>query len=169
MELKDIKKVLILGAGAMGQQIGYVCAMHGYNVTLYDISEDILKTSVRRMEKLGSSWFVPIGRITAEQHQEIMGRITATSDPQAAAKDADIISESVPEDPKLKADVFALFNGLCPERTIFTTNASLLMPSKFADATGRPKQFAALHFHDLRVSDVVDVMAHPGTDPAVTE
>ena len=38
MELKDIKKVLILGAGTMGQQIGFVSAMHGYNVTLYDIS-----------------------------------------------------------------------------------------------------------------------------------
>jgi 3-hydroxybutyryl-CoA dehydrogenase len=41
MELKDIKKVLILGAGTMGQQIGFVCAMHGYDVTLYDISDDI--------------------------------------------------------------------------------------------------------------------------------
>src|SRR5512136_1176470 len=85
MELKDIKKVLILGAGTMGQQIGFVCAMHGYDVTLYDISDDILKDSVRRMAKLGSSWFVPIGRITAEQLDEIMRRITATSDPAAAA------------------------------------------------------------------------------------
>ena len=62
MELKDIKKVLILGAGTMDQQIGFVCAMHGYNVTLYDISDDILKASVQRIEKLGSSFFVPIGK-----------------------------------------------------------------------------------------------------------
>ncbi|MRR37678.1 3-hydroxyacyl-CoA dehydrogenase [bacterium] len=168
MELKDIKKVLILGAGTMGQQIGFVCAMHGYDVTLYDISDDILKDSVRRMEKLGSSWFVPMGRITAEQLGEIMGRITATSDPASAAKDADFINESVPENPELKAKVFAQFNGLCPEQTIFTTNTSLLMPSKFAEATGRPEKFCALHFHDVRTTNVVDVMPHPGTDPAVT-
>lgn len=169
MELTDIKKVLILGAGAMGQQIGFVCAMHGYQVTLYDISEDILQASVKRMEKLGSSFFVPTGRLTVKQLQEVMDRINATSDPEAAAKDADIISESVPEDPEIKSKVFARFNALCPGRTIFTTNTSLLMPSKFAKATGRPEKFAALHFHDVRISNVVDVMPHPGTDPAVTQ
>jgi len=169
MELKDIKKVLILGAGTMGQQIGYVCAMHGYNVTLYDISDDILKASLHRVEKLGSSFFVPTGKVTAGQHAEIMGRITVTSDPAAAAKDADIVNESVPEDPRIKGKVFAQFNALCPERTIFTTNASLVMPSLFAAATGRPKKFLALHFHDLRVNNVVDVMPHPETEPAATE
>ncbi len=169
MELKDIKKVLILGAGAMGQQIGFVCAMHGYRVTYYDISDEILKVSMKRVEKLGSAYFVPMGRITVEQLREIMGRISATSDPAEAAKDADIVSESVIEDPRIKASVFAQFNKLCPERTIFTTNTSLLMPSKFAAETGRPEKFLALHFHDLRANNVVDVMPHPGTDPAVTE
>ena len=168
MTLKDIKKVLILGAGTMGQQIGFLCAMHGYNVTMYDISEDILKASVARMEKLGSLWFVRINRITPEQLKEIMSRITATSDAKTAARNADLISESVPEDPKLKGKIFAQFNTLCPKRTIFTTNTSLLMPSKFAEATGRPGKFAALHFHDVRTTNVVDVMPHPGTDKAVT-
>ena len=169
MELKDIKKVLILGAGTMGQQIGFVCAMHEYNVTIYDISDDILKASMQRIEKLGASFFLPFGRITADQLKDIMGRITATSDQNVAAIDADIINESVPENPELKAKVFAQFNKLCPERTIFTTNTSLLLPSKFAAATGRPEKFAALHFHDVRVNNVVDVMPHPGTDPAVTQ
>jgi len=169
MELKDIKKVLILGAGAMGQQIGFVCAMHGYNVTLYDISDDILKTSLQRMEKLGASFFVPTGKITADELKEVMGRITTTSNPEAAAKDADIISESVPENPEMKAKVFAQFNELCPERTIFTTNTSLLMPSQFAESTGRPEKLVALHFHDARMTNVVDVMPHPGTNPAVTQ
>ena len=110
-----------------------------------------------------------MGRITVEQLKEIMGRISATSDPAEAARDADIVSESVIEDPQIKASVFAQFNKLCPERTIFTTNTSLLMPSKFAAETGRPEKFLALHFHDLRANNVVDVMPHPGTDPAVTE
>ena len=169
MELKDIKKVLILGAGTMGQQIGFVCAMHGYDVTLYDISDDVLAASMKRMEKLGASWFVASGRISPDDLAGIMGRIKATSDPETAAANADIISESVPENPELKGRVFAQFNKLCPERTIFTTNTSLLMPSVFAEATGRPEKFAALHFHDVRVSNIVDVMPHPGTDPAVTQ
>ncbi len=68
----------------------------------------------------------------------------------------------------LKGKVFAQFNKLCPERTIFTTNTSYLVPSMFAEASGRPEKLAALHFHDLRASNVVDVMPHPGTAPEVT-
>jgi 3-hydroxybutyryl-CoA dehydrogenase len=98
-----------------------------------------------------------------------MARISSTSDPAEAAKDADFINESVPENPEIKAKVFAQFHGLCPERTIFTTNTSMLVPSMFAEATGRPAKLCAVHFHDLRASTVVDVMPHPGTDPAVTQ
>lgn len=169
MKIDNIKKVLILGAGTMGQQIGFVCAMHGYEVVMYDISDEVLAQSLKNIEKLCYSWFVRLGRITNEQAAEIMARISATADPEKAAHDADIISESVPEDPDLKGKVFAQFNKLCPERTIFTTNTSLLMPSRFAEATGRPEKLVSLHFHDVRITNVVDVMPHPGTDPGVTQ
>lgn len=169
MKLDDIRKVLILGAGTMGQQIGFLCAWKGYEVVLYDISQDILDKALRGVEKLGTSWFVPLGRMTSEQLSQTMARITATTDPSEAAADADIVSESVPEDPALKARVFSQFHGLCPERTVFTTNTSYLLPSKFAQATGRPEKLCALHFHDIRTTTVVDVMPHPGTDPAVTQ
>ena len=88
----------------------------------------------------------------------------------AAAAEADLVSESVPEDPALKGRVFAELHALCPPRTIFTTNTSTLLPSMFAAATGRPDRFLALHFH-LPVWDanVADVMAHPGTAPEVVE
>lgn len=168
MKLSDIKRVLILGAGTMGQQIGFVCAMHGYDVVMYDVSKEILDKSVKRMEKLGH-FFISAGRITNEQLAEIMARVSATSNPEEAARDADFISESVPEDPGIKAKVFAQFNELCPERTLFTTNTSMLVPSAFADATGRPEKFCALHFHDARISNVVDVMPHPGTAKEVTD
>jgi 3-hydroxybutyryl-CoA dehydrogenase len=86
-----------------------------------------------------------------------------------AAKDVDLVSESVLENPEVKGKVFAQFNALCPEKTIFTTNTSMLVPSMFAHETGRPEKLCALHFHDLRSNKVVDVMPHPGTDPAVTQ
>lgn len=169
MNIDSIKKVLILGAGTMGQQIGFVCAMHGYGVVLHDISDEILAQALISMEKLGRSWFVATGRITADELAEAMGRITATSDPREAASGADIISESVPEIPEIKVETFARFHRLCPEHTVFTTNTSLLMPSRFAHASGRPDRLAALHFHDVRTTNVVDVMPHPGTAPEVTQ
>ncbi len=167
MKIEDIKRVLILGAGTMGQQIGLQCAMNGYEVVYYDISQDVLDDAIKRVTKL-ATWYASTGRLTPEQLKETLARITSTTDPAKAAEDVDIISESVPEDPALKGKVFAQFNKLCPKRTIFTTNTSYLVPSMFAEASGRPEKLAALHFHDLRVSNIVDVMPHPGTAPEVT-
>jgi 3-hydroxybutyryl-CoA dehydrogenase len=166
MKIEKVKRVLILGAGTMGQQIGLQCAICGYDVVYHDISQEILDKALRRIAKLGS-WYVSTGRLTKEKLQHALARISATPDPVKAAQDVDIVSESVPEDPGLKGKVLGQFHELCPERTIFTTNTSTLLPSMFAEAAGRPERLAALHFHDLRISNVVDVMPHPGTAPEV--
>jgi len=162
MEIDDIRRVLIIGAGTMGQQIGFVCAMQGYDVVLYDIDEAMLNRGLKRIQQLGSQ-FVSFGRITQKDADDIMTRVTVSIDPADAAGDVDFVSESVPEDPGLKGRIFARFDKLCPERAIFTTNTSTLVPSMFAEATGRPEKFAAFHFHDVRISNVVDIMPHPGT------
>jgi 3-hydroxybutyryl-CoA dehydrogenase len=142
--------------------------MNGYEVVYYDISQEILDKALKRVAKL-ASWYASTGRLTEEQLKQTLKRITSTIDPVEAARDADFVNESVPEDPTLKGKVFAQFNKLCPDRTIFTTNTSMLIPSMFAQDTGRPEKFCALHFHDLRACNVVDVMPHPGTAPEVTQ
>lgn len=167
MKAEEIQKVLIIGAGTMGQQIGWICAVHGLAVTIHDIGPDFLHAARDGIKKL-SSRFVRYGRLTSEAAAASQGRITFTADGEAAAENADLVSESVPEDPDLKGRVFADFNRRCPERTIFTTNTSSLLPSLFAQATGRPDRFAALHFHDVAISNIVDVMPHPGTSPETT-
>lgn len=113
-----------------------------------------------------ASYLVAQGRAD----DDTLGRIRPVTDMAAAAAEADLVSESVPEDPVLKGRVFAELNTLCPPRTIFTTNSSTLLPSMFAAATGRPDRFVALHFH-LPVWDanVADVMPHPATAPEVVE
>jgi len=158
----NIEKVLILGAGTMGLQIGIQCAASGFAVTVFDPFEDALEGARQRVGKLAGR-LAACNRFSKEKAEDSLPRISFTSDPRAAGKDADIINESVPEDPKLKAKVFAQFNGICPDHTIFTTNTSTLVPSMIAEATGRPARFCALHFHDCQVTNVVDIMPHPGT------
>ena len=169
MKIEDVRRVLIVGAGTMGQQIGLQCAMHGYDVMLYDIAPEALETAAAQVrayvEQLAAG-----GRLTQEQADAVLARIHTTDDPQEAAAEADLLSESVPEDPELKGQVFAQFNKLCPPHTIFTTNTSSLIPSMFAQVTGRPAQFAALHFHQyVWESNVVDVMPHSGTSKETVE
>jgi 3-hydroxybutyryl-CoA dehydrogenase len=156
MKIEDIKRVLILGAGTMGQQIGLQCAMYGYEVVYYDLTQEILDKALKRVAKL-ASWYVSSGRLTKESLEHTLARISATPNPAKAAQDVDFISESVPEDPELKGKVFAKFHKLCPDRTIFTSNTSMLVPSMFAEATGRPQNLVALHFHDLRANNIADV------------
>jgi len=164
MNVEDVKKVVILGAGTMGQQIGFQSALHGYDVMLYDSDESVFEKALTRIKKIASG-MVKRGKITGEEAEGAFSRITTTSDPDEAAREADFVSESVPEDPRLKGQVFAQFNEICPPRTIFTTNTSTLVPSMFAEETGRPEKFAAFHFHDIRTNNVVDIMPHPGTSP----
>ncbi len=165
---KKIKKVLILGAGTMGLQIGLQCAAWGFDVTVYDAFEQSLEQAKTRVGKLADS-LAGHKRVSPEQAAAAKEHIRFSSDPESAGRDADLINESVPEDPKIKQAVFAQFNEICPVHAIFTTNSSTLVPSMIAGATGRPDRFAALHFHDLLLTNVVDIMPHPGTSPQTLE
>ena len=163
MKAEDIKNVLIIGGGTMGRQITLHFAMHGCGVIIYDITEELLSKALAGIQKMARN-YVRLKRMTQEEAQAAIGRIKTTTIPEEAAKDIDLVSESVPEDPVLKGKIFSLFHRLCPQHTIFTTNTSTLLPSMFAEVTGRPGKFLALHFHDLRTNTVVDIMPHPGTD-----
>ncbi|MFA5180257.1 MAG: 3-hydroxyacyl-CoA dehydrogenase [Syntrophales bacterium] len=168
MKAEDIKRILIIGGGTMGSQIAMQFAMHACDIVIYDIKEEALAKSVASIRKMTAS-LVRQQRVTPDEAEAAIGRITTTIVPEAAAVDIDLVSESTPEDPILKGETFSLFHVLCPERTIFTTNTSTLLPSMFAEASGRPEKLLALHFHDLRISNVVDIMPHRGTDGEVVE
>ncbi len=168
MQVEDIRRILVIGAGTMGQQIGFHCAACGFDVTFFDTSQEALKNALEQAKKLAKI-YVREDRMTRDSADLALARMRSTVDPEDAGHDADFVSESVPEDPELKGRVFAQFHAICPAHTIFTTNTSSLVPSQFAEATGRPEQFAALHFHDLRFNRVVDIMPHPGTSKETVE
>lgn len=169
MDADDIRTVLVVGAGTMGQQIALQCAAHGFAVTLLDTEQAALDRARARLDALAGH----VASDPAFAHTDVVAdvaRISATTDPAEAAHEADLVSESVPEDPALKGRVFAELDRLCPARTIFATNTSSLVPSLFADATGRPDRLAALHFHQpVWSATIVDVMPHPGTSPETVE
>jgi len=162
MNAGEVKKILIIGAGTMGQQIGFLCAMNGFDTVIYDLSQDILDRSLARLTRL-SEKFVTHRRLDGDQARSALDRIILTCDAEQAAAEADFVSESVFEDVELKCRVFEAFHPLCPPRAVFTTNSSSLIPSMMAKATGRPEKFAAFHFHNTLTSAVVDIMPHPGT------
>lgn len=165
MQSKDIKKVLVIGSGLMGRQIALQCALFNVEVSMYGRSEISLARARRHLKRY-AQFLIQGGYITPERAEEALARITLTMDPDAAAANADLVSESVTEDLALKQEIWAQFGKLVPPRAILTTNSSVILPSEFSAASGRPEQFLAWHFHQLCfIKNVVDVMPHPSTDP----
>ncbi len=168
MDIKDIRKILILGAGTMGQQIGLLCAFHGYDVVIYDLNQRILADARKKIQRKADKW-VQANQFSALDKEPALNRITMTDNLDKAAEGIDLISESVPEDPEMKGKIFFELHKRCKKETIFTTNTSSLLPSMFAKISGRPDRLCALHFHDISITNIVDVMPHATTSPEVTD
>jgi len=107
MKIEDIRTILIIGAGTMGSQIGFLCAAHGYDVVIYDIDQVILDKVQEQLKTLAEE-FSRKNRLTLEVKAQALARISFTSNPEAGGRNADLVSESVPEDPALKGKIFAV-------------------------------------------------------------
>ncbi len=164
-----IQRVLIVGAGTSGQQIAVQFARFGYDVVVHDVDQTRLEACRIRQQNMLRT-LVDAEIIGPAAPSEIASRIAYAKDARQAADEADLISESVPENLEVKRQVFAKFHPLCKPTAIFTTNTSYLLPSSFAVASGRPERFAAYHFHlPVWHANAVDVMPHSQTAPEVVQ
>lgn len=85
-----------------------------------------------------------------------------------AVADADIVIESMSEDPQAKIGVYTALKDLLPEKTLLFTNSSTMLPSTFASYTGRPGKYCAVHFaNTIWKNNTAEIMGHAGTDPQV--
>ena len=160
--ISDIKEILILGAGTLGLRIGLQAAISGFDVVIYDLSEEVF-TKAKSTQAGILKGLAKHGKISADGIEEIQKKITWTTDLALACKNPDLVSESVPEDLEIKKKVWRQVGELCPEKTLFTTNTSYMLSSWMAEETGRPKTFCAFHFHDVFFANVVDIMPHEQT------
>ncbi|GAA2399650.1 3-hydroxyacyl-CoA dehydrogenase family protein [Streptomyces glaucosporus] len=138
------KKLAVIGAGLMGSGIAQVSAQAGWDVVLRDITDEAL---TRGTDGIKASYdkFVSKGKLTAEEAQAALGRITTTTDLDAAA-DADIVVEAVFERIDVKQEIFRTLDGLVKDETILASNTSAIPITKIAAATRRPERVVGTHF-----------------------
>ncbi|MEO1153604.1 MAG: 3-hydroxyacyl-CoA dehydrogenase NAD-binding domain-containing protein [Pseudomonadota bacterium] len=141
---ETVKKVGVLGAGMMGAGISYVAANAGIEVVLIDQAQEAADKGKAYSEGILDKG---IGRkkVTPEKKEQVLGRITATTD-YAALKGCDLIVEAVFEDPGIKAEVTQKVEAAVGADCIFATNTSTLPISDLAKASARPQQFIGIHF-----------------------
>lgn len=152
-----VKTVGVVGAGSMGSGIANIFALNGYNVVLRDIEERFVQGGLDRIDKFMSK-SVQKGKMTEEGKQEVLSRITTTTDLQDL-KDVDLVVEAVLEDMDLKQSVFSQLDEIVREDVILSTNTSSLSITEIASVTKRPDRVAGLHFFNpAQVMKLVEVV-----------
>lgn len=138
------KRLAVIGAGLMGSGIAQVAAQAGYDVTLRDITAESLARGVKAIEK-SYGRFVDKDRMTAEDRDAALARITTTTDIEAAAE-ADIVVEAVFERLDVKTDVFQALDKIARDDAVLATNTSAIPITQIAAVTGRPESVVGTHF-----------------------
>ncbi|VUT24298.1 MAG: 3-hydroxyacyl-CoA dehydrogenase family protein [Candidatus Methanolliviera sp. GoM_asphalt] len=141
----EIKKVCIVGTGVMGNGITQVCAQAGYETSVVDLSDALLKRALENIKK-SLSKFVEKGKITQDKMDETIGRIKPTTDIKDGAKDADFVIEAVFERSDVKKGVLKQLDEISPSNTILASNTSTIPISLLGSATKRPDKVIGTHF-----------------------
>ncbi|MGI2329014.1 3-hydroxyacyl-CoA dehydrogenase [Planococcus sp. YIM B11945] len=163
----DYQNITVAGSGVLGSQIAYQTAFKGFDVTVYDINDEAIERSKERITKLKKNYQRDLGA-SQEAVDAAFNRMSFHTDLALATANADFVIEAIPEVTAIKTNFYTELGKVAPEKTVFATNSSTLLPSQFAEATGRPEKFLALHFaNTIWINNTAEIMKHPGTDETV--
>lgn len=140
----EVKKVGVMGAGAMGGGIAQVAAQAGFQVVLNDIELSFVEKAVKRMEAFFDK-SIEKGKLTEEQKTEILGRVKKSANTYDFA-DVDLVVEVIIEDLEVKKKAFSQLDEICKPEAYFATNTSSMPITLLASATKRPEKVAGMHF-----------------------
>ncbi|MHA1903832.1 MAG: 3-hydroxyacyl-CoA dehydrogenase family protein [Candidatus Thorarchaeota archaeon] len=164
-----IKKIAVLGAGLMGNGIAHVCAQAGYEVKMRDIDQKFIDKGLSIIKK-NLERGLKKGKITQEEIDETLGRITGVLDLKEAVKDADLVIEAIPEIVKLKLDTWKEVDEAAPEHCLLASNTSSISITQMAAVTKRPEKFIGMHFFNpVPVMRLVEIIKGQATDESTVE
>jgi 3-hydroxybutyryl-CoA dehydrogenase len=157
--------VAVVGAGTMGHGIAQVAAMAGYSVMLTDARADALDSARTRIaDNLAGA--VQRGKLSRQDADATIGRISTSPDMRSAVHAAHIVVEAVVEDLARKREVFAAIDAVADAGAVLASNTSSLSIAAIADATTRPERVVGMHFFNpVHIMKLVEIVVHPRADP----
>lgn len=154
-------KVFVLGAGTMGAGIAQTFAAKGFDVIVRDIKDEFVARGLMGIRK-SLDRLVSKGKITEEEKESILSRLSGTTDMHQAAG-CDLVIEAAVENMQIKKQIFAELDEICGENTILATNTSSLSITDVASATKRPDKVIGMHFFNpapvMKLVEVIKGMA----------
>ncbi len=137
-------RIIIIGAGVMGQGLAEAIATSGEEVTLVDKTTKLAERGIRGISESLDREIHKWG-LTKSDKKAILARVFPSSD-LTQAEDAEIVMECIPENLEMKRDLFAKLDSLCREDVLMITNTGTLSISEVAAATERPEKIIGMHF-----------------------
>ena len=179
-----LQKVVVAGGGVLGSQIAFQAAYCGFDVTIWLRSESSITRTQPKLDGVKKSYIDAIDGMAAGKEwcrgiadkdsfnkEECLSKVEKASqlklelDLAKAVADADIVVESMAENAADKIEFYKRLSPLLPQKTILVTNSSTLLPSTFANHTGRPEKYMSLHFaNSIWKNNTAEVMVHASTE-----
>ena len=163
-----MKNIAVIGAGTMGNGIAHVFAQSGYNVNLIDLSQDALEKAFGTITKNLDRQLAK-EKITAENKEDTLARITLHTNMVAGIEGADLVVEAATENTSLKLKIFKQLDELADSDTILATNTSSISITQIAAVTNRPDKVIGMHFmNPVPVMKLVEIIRGYSTSDEVT-
>ena len=163
---KATEKVGVVGCGLMGSGIAQVAAQAGCQVTVREVSQQLLDKGLQGIDK-NLARLVEKGTLTAADRDQVRGRLRGTTNLEDL-KNSDVIIEAIIEQLPAKRELWGALDKICPKQTIFASNTSSLSITEMATFTQRPDRFVGMHFFNpVPVMKLVEVIRTIATDPKV--
>ncbi len=145
MNIADVRKIAVMGAGTMGAGIAQTCAAAGFQVTMRDIDQKFVDGGFRRIrEPLVKR--VEKGKMTQAEVDGLVAKIHGTVDVKEALSGAQVVIEAVFEKMEVKREIYAEMDRIAPPDVVFASNTSSLSITEMANVTKRPDRVVGMHF-----------------------
>jgi 3-hydroxybutyryl-CoA dehydrogenase len=154
----SIDRVVVVGAGTMGNGIAHVAAQHGKSVVLVDVSREVLD---RALATISANMDRQVKKevLGVEEKKVALARVGVSTDLSAAVASADLVVEAVPEVAELKYSVVEAVDEAAGPEVILATNTSSISITALAARTGRPERVIGMHFmNPVPVMRLVEVI-----------
>jgi len=167
LDINQINRIAVIGAGTMGLGIAQISALAGYDTILFDINAEQLEKAKSIIEK-NLAKGVEKGKVTEEAKANALAKLSFTTNNQDLV--ADVIIEAVLEKLAIKQSIFKECTAINPPETILATNTSSIPISQIAQAIDHPERVIGMHFFNpAHIMKLVEVISGASTAAKVAE
>ena len=162
----EIGKVGVIGAGQMGVGISHVCAASGFDITLVDLSDEILSDAQSTID-INLNRLLKRGKLSEAEKLETLEHLTLSTN-ISEISECDLVIEAATEDEEVKRSIYDTVCPVLKRDAILASNTSSISITRLAAQTDRPERFIGVHFmNPAPLMELIELISGIATDQSV--